>query len=303
VEVGGFADEFIIVSRQLDNLKILCSELDSAPGRTLETILRPSLVGVLKESLATFKADHHAERLAYLRLVTSIHEFLKLAATEGLDDAEPVTSATQREATSLLTNTADRSTLLVLEAEALKAAYKAHDFAKQAEGALNDALDAAGATADARLGREFSDYAREETARQKTWEYRAAFGLALLLSLSAWLVFRTPSIDWRQEVAKVLVGLPLAVFVAYSIRAATRHRHVSEWSRAASIRIQTARAFTDGLSDEVRNEVMLAVARDVLGSPPINTNSANLSSNPTSPDLLTLLEQAASAMRRATSRN
>lgn len=141
-----------------------------------------------------------------------------------------------------------------------------HDARDEAVRVLSDTKRAAGATGSTSLAVHFASYATHE--RRSADRLRAAaVGVLLAITLiAATLTWVDPEDASARDVARLSLTIPLAVLAAYLGREASRHRSASRWARELEVQLLTVDAYTEPLSNELRDNIRAELGRRVFAT-------------------------------------
>ena len=152
--------------------------------------------------------------------------------------------------------------------------FEARSLADQARGARNEAVQAqegaqraAGIVGSTSLGDHFAKYARRERRAADLLRNATIAILFVVTAIAAVVISGTSSESATgEELAKLSLTLPLAALAAYLGREASRHREAAQWASELEVQLLTLEAYTEPLSDALREQLRAELGRRVFTS-------------------------------------
>ena len=138
----------------------------------------------------------------------------------------------------------------------------------EAGQALAATRRAAGQTGALSMGQHFKQIADAEAKSETNWN-RILFGLiAVVLAMSAFIVYKSISIQWVQTLLHLIIILPVVGAATYASKLAGNHRMVARWAKTASVQVNSVQAFAEQLStNENRDKLILELGKNVFSAP------------------------------------
>ncbi len=174
----------------------------------------------------------------------------------------------------------------------------------ETEAARDAAVDAlrttrrvAGITGETKLAQHFGDYAsRERRSANRLRAACIATLFAVALGAGALIYSAGGSLTTAEEIARLSLTIPVVALAAYLGREASRHRLAAQWASELEVQLLTVDAYTEALSDDLREQIRAELGRRVFSSGQVVAPSNSPSAVS---DTAAVIERAADLVRSA----
>ncbi|MCM3485367.1 hypothetical protein [Kocuria rosea] len=162
--------------------------------------------------------------------------------------------------------------------DAEEEAAKSRDRVREAEVQVSESRDLyQEVTAEAgasELSKDFEEYATKEAKSASFWTWGSILGLLFTAGAAYWLLLFDDGAFSVADLGRLAVTLPLAAAAVYAARVGGHHRQSAQWAHSTAVQLKTIRAYSDSLSDDLKNSLRHEFGMRAFGSPTSNNEVA-----------------------------